>query len=596
MCALGLALGVFDGFQRSAADALFPSSESDPRVVVVGIDRATIRDAGVPWPWPRDRQGELIAALHDAGAEVVAVDLSYPTVSDADADAALAAAVDSGPTVLAVPAGLDGSSSGGVVAIIDVALPAPEIAGRAAALGHVVTYAHPVDGVVRTLPLIVEDQDRNLVPSLALQTLMVAEGTELPTLRPDGVQVGSRFVPTEADHTFRLNFASEVAVDEAAFVSAREVLSGTVDEELLDGAYVVLGVTDPTLGDSVPTPVAKADGAPGVLVHAQALNTMLTSSYLTPVSDARTLAWVFVLALLVAVAVASLPVSAAIAVTVAVGAANLVVAFWKFERGDIVDLVYLNLAILLAFVGALGVKYFTETRHRRRVARLFARYIPEPVALELAEEGRLDRASGGERVEVTVSFCDLRGFTAMSEALPAGTVRDVLERYYERMVSAVVAHDGTVMQFVGDEVFALWGAPLPQPDHRQRALAAALDAQAVWGELTAELAEMGADPVYYGIGLNSGEVVAGHVGGGDRLQYTVIGDTVNVGARLCSLAGRGEIVCSDTIYRAGDPPPSAEPVGNVTLKGISRELTLWRIPAPPAMTAPAKTVETDAPG
>ena len=133
------------------------------------------------------------------------------------------------------------------------------------------------------------------------------------------------------------------------------------------------------------------------------------------------------------------------------------------------------------------------------------------------------------------------------------------------------------MKYVGDEVFAVWGAPIPSNDHPAQALACAIAIQELTPELNRELLERDAPEVSFGIGLNTGEAVAAHFGGRRRRQYDVVGNTVNVGARLCSIAGRGEIILSDQVLSRVPSPPPVELLGRVELKGVSRELRLWRI-------------------
>jgi adenylate cyclase len=190
---------------------------------------------------------------------------------------------------------------------------------------------------------------------------------------------------------------------------------------------------------------------------------------------------------------------------------------------------------------------------------------------------------------MTVLFCDLRGFTALSESLEPSVVRTMLNHYYDQVTDVVLAMSGTLMKYVGDEVFAVWGAPLPDPDHPARALECAIAIQALTPRLNRELVELGCPEVSFGIGLNTGEAVAAHFGGGRRRQYDVVGDTVNVGARLCSQAGRGEIILSDQVLVRVPNPPEVEPVGPVALKGVSRELRLWRVVDPEKLTNVAES-------
>jgi adenylate cyclase len=273
-----------------------------------------------------------------------------------------------------------------------------------------------------------------------------------------------------------------------------------------------------------------------------------------------------------------------ILVTILLGAGYVVFAFERFNSGRVLNFVYPSLAVIISFIGALGLRYFGETRQRRRVTALFSQYVPETVAQRLVDEDRASLAAEGERLDMTVLFCDLRGFTALSESLSPATVRVMLNHYYDRVTDVVLAMRGTLMKYVGDEVFAVWGAPLPSTDHPQRALECAMAIQALTPQLNRELVEMDAPEVSFGIGLNTGEAVAAHFGGGRRRQYDVVGDTVNVGARLCSAAGRGEIILSDQLLSRVPSPPPVEPVGPVELKGVSRELRLWTVVSPESAT------------
>jgi adenylate cyclase len=311
---------------------------------------------------------------------------------------------------------------------------------------------------------------------------------------------------------------------------------------------------------------------------------MLTGTYLDPVSNTQTLLWVASLTALIGIAVLLLPLWMSVLFTMALGAGYVIYAFTRFNSGQVLNFVYPSLAVIVAFVGALGLRYFGETRQRRRVTALFSQYVPETVAQRLVDEDRASLAVEGERLDMTVLFCDLRGFTAMSESLSPATVRVMLNHYYDRVTEVVLAMDGTLMKYVGDEVFAVWGAPLPSTDHPQLALECAIAIQALTPDLNRELVERGAPEVSFGIGLNTGEAVAAHFGGRRRRQYDVVGDTVNVGARLCSAAGRGDIILSDQVLSRVPTPPPVEPVGPVELKGVSRELRLWKVSRPESAT------------
>jgi adenylate cyclase len=583
----GISADLFAGFQRRATDALFPSAPSDPDVVVVGIDRRTIERHGVPLP--RDDVAQLTNALAKAGARVIAYDVifSSETAEQVAPDTRFAQAIDDAGNVVL-----------GAQAQVRPGRPAPRVRSlsnyaeglRSAhfVAGHVQVNADPDDAVNRSLPLIVELPDGEFLPSLSLAAVMAYRGVDGPvTVRPDGVQIGNRFVPTDASHSMLLNFSDRLS-DPSRVISVDDVLDGKVDPKKLAGKIVLVGAVDPALGDQRLAPVNKSTGVPGVLLHANAVNTMLTGTYLVPTSDATTLFWVALLTLLVGFAVLMLPLWLSAIITVLLGIAYFAFTVVRFDDGHVQNVVYPAMALVLGFIGALGLRYFGETRQRRRVTALFSQYVPETVAERLVDGNRAALAAEGERLDMTVLFCDVRGFTALSETLPPATVRVMLNHYYDRVTDLVLEMRGTLMKYVGDEVFAVWGAPLPSDDHPQRALACAIAIQDLTPDLNRELVERGTPEIAFGIGLNTGEAVAAHFGGGRRRQYDVVGDTVNVGARLCSSAGPGEIILSDEVLvRVPDPPP-VEPVGHLELKGVSRALRLWRVVrvADPAATSP----------
>jgi adenylate cyclase len=580
----GLSGGVFAGFQRRAPDALLPGAANDPRVVVVGIDRKSIKAEGLT-PWPRALQAQLVDRLSADGAAVIAFDITFST--ERDGDPQLAASIaragnvvlgEEVPTTKAVP-GQAPEIVGSPGGLSQTLLAAPP-----SLVGHVQVNKDPADGVVRSLPLVFGSPD-GFFPALSLAAVMRYRGVDSPVIvRPSGVQIGDRFIPTDRTKSMLINFSSRLG-DPTNEISAVDVLDGTVNPSKLKGRIVFVGATDPTLGDTQSAPIAKSNAFPGVFLHANAVNTMLTGDYLERVGTFQTVALVALLTLLIAVSVLLLPLWLSPVVTALLFVAYYVLAVFRFSEGRILNLVYPLPVTIVAFLGALVLRYFAEARQRRRVTALFSQYVPEAVAQQLVDADRVQLAAEGERLDMTVLFCDLRGFTALSESLEPATVRVMLNHYYDRVTDIVLAHAGTLMKYVGDEVFAVWGAPLPSPDHCAQAFACAMAIQAVTPSLNEELLERGAPAVAFGIGLNTGDAVAAHFGGGRRRQYDVVGDTVNVGARLCSIAGRGEIILPEKVYEQVPSPPPVEEVGPVNLKGVTRELQLLRVPAASATVA-----------
>lgn len=562
----GLAAGILAGYHGPSLDPLFPRGTADERIVVVGIDARSIREIGQAWPWARDVHAELIRNLRRLGASAVGYDVVFDLPREGD-EALEEALSEAGGVVLAV--GRE-AGPGGTEALV---LPRTELADAAAALGHALTTAGPADGVVRHVPLLVAGPDGAFLPALSLATVAVASGVDpaVATLRPGGVQLGDRRYPTEEGLQLRISYADGLQGPDAPgahYLSAIDVLRGDVTRDLA-GAVVFVGAADPLLGDRAPTPVRRAGaGGMGVYVHANAANTLLSGGFLEPVGSLEIVLAVALLGFLVAWGVVTAPLWLAPVVAAGAAVAFLLFASWRFDVGEAWSSVYPVGAVLLAAVAGVVIRYLTETRERRLVAELFAPYVPAAVGELLLDQGLARRAADGERTEVAVLFCDIRGFTPLAGERPAAEVRDLLTTYYELTTQVILDHGGTLMQYVGDEVFAVFGAPLAQEDHADRAMACAQALQAARHELVDRLVAHRLPPLAYGVGIHAGEVVAAHVGGKARRQYSVIGATVNIGSRVCGLAGPGEIACTRAVLERLDTPVATRGLGPVHLKGV----------------------------
>jgi adenylate cyclase len=203
---------------------------------------------------------------------------------------------------------------------------------------------------------------------------------------------------------------------------------------------------------------------------------------------------------------------------------------------------------------------------KEAIKRAFSVYVAREVANEILKDPEHPMLKG-ERREVTVLFCDMRGFTALVERLPAKDVLHLLEEFYTVMIDTTLKHDGTLDKFLGDGVMAIFGAPHPVPDHTHRAVQAALDMRAGVREISARRVREGRDPLTIGVGISAGEVVAGTVGTAQRMEYTVVGDSVNLAARLQADAKPGQILISRHTYDQVRGRIEARSLGMVRLRG-----------------------------
>lgn len=564
---VGMQASVFTGFRLRATDAYFPSQAADPRVMVVGIDRLALDAADMPWPWPREVQAELIQRVIDAGARLVVVDVLYNPATPGDER--LGQALGSGDVVLAEASELSRAPGGRLLRAEATTTPVPAIASAASGVGHANITPDGADGVVRSLPVAVESPDGDFLPSLSLAAIVRLDDARLPlTLRPKGVQVGDRLVPTQEAGLLEINFTEALVPDpdRGHYLSAAGFL-GSAESPALEGKIVLIGVVDPGLGDQHLTPSSKDRGSPGVFVHANALNTMLTRNYLSPVSQTETLAWVFVLALAAAGFVRSRLVLAAVA-AVSLAGAYVLVAFMRFDRGQVMDLVYPLLGIIVAWVGGLGLRYRSEARRRTEMTTLLTQYVPASVARELVGRGR-DLPQG----TVTFLFTDVVGSTRAWELWPQAMSQAM--RTHDALIEQAVESSGGAMvrpRGEGDSRFGVFVRPI---EGARAAIEIIRRMQAEpWST---------PEPIRVRIAL--------HVGEGELREGDYYGSPVNRCARIRSLAGPDQILISTATADAvrNELPEAVElrDLGMQTLKDIAEPEQIFELAVPTQTSMPS---------
>jgi adenylate cyclase len=215
-------------------------------------------------------------------------------------------------------------------------------------------------------------------------------------------------------------------------------------------------------------------------------------------------------------------------------------------------------------------------REKEMIKRAFTRYVAREVVDEILKDPE-NLVLSGERREVTVLFCDIRGFTGMAERMTPEEVVALLNEFYNLMIETTFKHDGTLDKFLGDSVMAIFGAPIPHPDHAARAVRTALAMQAGIAELNERRVAAGKETIGAGIGVSLGQVVAGTVGTEDRMEYTVIGDSVNIAARLESNAKAGRILISQPTFARVESLVEAAPLGPLKVKGKEEEVDVYEV-------------------
>ena len=501
---------VFRDIDLDTVDARFSvrGTQGAPKdIVLVAVDDVTFGELNQTWPFRRRLHAKVIDRLREAGARTIAYDVQFTEQTSAFDDNALVEAVErAGNVVLATTeVGKGGSTN---------VLGGDDFLREIGAVAASARFPNDPGGVIRRMYY------------------------QHDGLKSMGVVAAERFGGRSVD---RSRFDDDVTwVDYAGpprtvrTVSFSRVLDGKVPASTFRNKAVVVGPVAPTLQDVHPTSVSGDDLMSGAEVQANSLVTALDGM---PLGEAP--AWLDVLLIVLlglvgpVVAVRWGPLRAALAGVVA-GVLFALGVYLAFLAGEIVSFVYPLMALVLGSVGALAVSIAAGAFERERVRDLFSRFVPEAVVDEVLARADDDLRLGGVRRTVTVLFSDIRGFTTFSETRPPDEVIDVLNRYLTAMSDVIQEHGGTLISYMGDGIMAVFGAPIEQVDHADRAVEAAREMVGPALERFNEevRADGLADGFAMGVGLNSGPVMAGNVGSERRMEYTTIGDTTNTAARL----------------------------------------------------------------
>ncbi len=609
---------IYDAFAR-ASDSI-PQDERVGLVYVGDRDVALYRETQGRWPWTtRLPHATAAQVMYEAGALTVGYDIMFPEGADEDSDFEL---MESMAFFDAAVHGVLFQTAGGTrwsdVGLTDRALEAlanegatfgtdPDTTGLleghspsmpidlflegSEAMGHLnPTPDH--DNAIRRVPLFVRNEGL-LYPSLAFRMAMAALGVthEQVTLDLEGREVRIEVaegdvvrVPVDPDGTMWVHYDRPIEELEAILYSR---LDDAAAAGKLTGRHVVIGVSVTGSRDAWRTPMGVQ--CPGFLIHGQILENVLTRRFMTaiqpdtyPTGSSELLVHVCVLlgCVLLGVIAASVEPRFGWSATLVLGAGPLVLGYVLLTRMDI-WLTPATSTFALFGSGFLGVGYhqIMQARERRRIRGIYERYLSPQVLARVIDDPTLMQL-GGARKELSVFFSDIRGFTSFSESVEPEELTERLNEYYTAMIDVVHAHEGTVDKLIGDSLMVFFGDPVPQEDHALRSVRMALDMRDRVEELTTEWIARGVHPFEVGIGIATGHVAVGNLGSEKFIDYTVVGQVVNLAARLQGGAKPREILVSDRVRELVDHEIETEPFGSREFKGITSEVEVFRVVGP----------------
>lgn len=611
-------------FMMRRLDAAAPS----PAVAIVDIDERSLAALG-QWPWPRDLLADLVGKILADGAAAVgldillsepdrtsparfaeelekrtgrALDLSAYAPEAVDHDLRFREAIKGRPVALGAfgyyagaEAWPDPMPSGamyaekkpkgmahlpdireGLTPLSSLAAPLPFYG---ATVGLFNTHVDS-DGTARAVPVLVKAGDK-VFTSLALATLQKAVRKPLFLMRSPHdtmeLRLGPYTFPIQADGSYRPVFRGPGHT--FPYYSAEAVLSRAVPAEALAGRIVFVGSTAAGLRDFRKTPFDEV--MPGVEIHATVVDNVLAGTgMLMPAGAARIILCAVALGALVCAVLFTL----ATPPVYCLGGVVLLALWWGgawvlFRHGIFLSPVLPTLAVLLMAMLCLPVRQFVRDRQAAVLKRAFNRYVAPEVVARVVEQG--GRPLAGAQKEVTVLFTDVRNFTAISEKLAPAQLVELLNAYFTPMTACVISREGTLDKFIGDALMAFWNAPVQVENHQRKAVEAALEMQATLARLRPQFQERFGVELRIGCGINSGRAHVGNMGSNDLLDYTCIGDNVNLASRLeglCRVYGC-DIIVSGAVAEACGPGIFFRPLDRVRVKGKQQAVEIF-VPVP----------------
>jgi adenylate cyclase len=553
------------------------TQETSGNIVIIAIDDFSFNWTGFQWPWSRSYFAEIVEQVNKGGGKVVGLDIFlFEPDQNPENDEAFSSALDETSAAVAVVQIFQDNMDGFTVTTLSQPLPSyMEVLDGSG----ITAFARDEDAVVRSVKAF-ETYNEKTYFHWAFEVARLYLGVEPPSEPTStGIQFNGQTIPLRAGQIL-INFAGPAQTYPT--YSAANVHDGVVLEEDPDAfrdKIVLIGATTVTMQDVYPTPFSAQVPTPGVEIVANAIDTLIGGTYLREAPP-----WAALLAILLAALLAFL-ISRSKQPTLTIGLlaaamigyyALVLLAFTQFNY--ILPSIAPQAMLFLGVVLPTLEQAVSQELEKRRVRNLFSRFIsPEMVEQMMHTQ---DLNSLNKRSNISILFSDIRGFTTLSEKLSPEAVVALLNPYLEAMSKVIYKHGGTVDKYEGDAIMAFFGEPVPFEDHAVRALRAALDMRVALDELRKQWEREGRPThIEMGIGVNSGEVFVGMLGSAQRINYTVIGDNVNLASRLQDLTKTYDwpILISESTYQQVKDEFDAEFADAVTVKGKTKPVNVYKV-------------------
>jgi adenylate cyclase len=570
---------------------------ANPNIGIITIDDITYKKMG--FPFPRILYRPILDKLHKAGAKTVVFDIDFIEPHAPAEDGAFAAGLRKVPTVLGYAVNTTTTGQ------IGEEQPAPTLKAAAAAIGFTTTDSP--GGYLLGQPPKIETAATGKHSNERLQSLPVAavatyEGhpvgtSSIPMFNEGGGSKVMLLLPPYVNP--HQDIATGIELFDSPKFAGRGIISfvDANNESVADlktfakGALIYIGATAQATYDFSTT--VRGARTPGLFINARLADQLMRSIYLRKAPLFDDILLTIVLPLLAALSFSLMRTTLAIVVSFASAILYAYLNLYLFvDRLYWLDLIHVSLAMVLGTMFVAIYRVINEGSQKRMVTNLFGMHVSPAIVKDILsqDDPKAALALRGKRVKATIFYSDIRGFTSMSETMTPEEIYRQLNEYFEEMCNIIFEHGGYVDKFIGDCVMAVFSAPYQTPDDAKNAVIAAVRQQQRILELSAKWKAAGKKEFTVGMGINTGDVVMGNLGARNRMNYTVIGDNVNVAARLYNVATGGEIIISESTYEECKDIVEVDEREPVAVKGKSRPIAIYNVKALKATaTTPATT-------
>lgn len=573
--------GIFKGLESKNIDWLFSKrGEIKPQapIIIVAIDDESFAKMPERWTWPRNFYGKIVDNLKSWGAKVIAFDVIYsePTKRNPKEDIIFANSIKkAGNVVLGM--GIFSDISKNYEKIYPV-LPIQILADSTYAMG-LIHHVFDEDSHIRKSYMFL-DYNKKRYFALSLEILGAYYN-----LKKEDMKITRKYILWDK-LKIKLHKGNQIIINYAGqpktflTVPFYKVYYGKeIKKEIFKDKIVFIGSTSELLHDVFLTPFSQPGiQMPGVEIHANVLNTIFTGSYISQIDRINSFLLLLLIGIFTSFLIFNIKAWQGLIVTFSEILFFVFLTVFIFIKYNfIITFVNPVFTIVLCYLSMSTYKVAVEEREKRKIKNIFSRYVSKGVVDELLKSA--DVKLGGEKRVLSVLFSDIRGFTSMSEKMQPEAVVSILNVFLSEMTDIIFLNHGTLDKFIGDAIMAVFGSPIFLKDHAKRAVKTAFMMKNKLNQLNEKWQKEGKHTLKIGIGINSGEAIAGNMGSLKRMEYTVIGDTVNLASRLESLNKElgTEILISENTYNEVKDFITVKKFENVKIRGKEEALTVYEV-------------------